>query len=852
MTSVPVKPASPAASDIFGNYSPADGVFDEVFDSTGAVRPSWQRIAGWISALGSAEVARRWQQAQDEVRENGITYNAYEDVNDNTRPWELDAFPLVIAAEEWADLEIGLRQRAELLDRVLRDLYGQQTLLQQGLLPADWLYSHPGFRREFHKHATRDDRFLHLYAVDLARAPDGRWWVAGDRTDAPLGVGYALENRVVMSRMFPKIIHDCKVERLASFFMSLRDTLTDLASHRENPRIVILSHGPTGPNYFEDAYLARYLGFTLVEGGDLAVRDDRVFMKTLAGLLPVDVIFRRLSDEYCDPLESHGDASFGVPGLLQAARLGNVAIANSLGSSIVESPSLMPFLPRIAREWMGQELRLPSSATWWCGQKQAQADVRSRLGKISIRAAFRVGRRESPSPESLLSKTTEDLAQLITSNPRALIGKEIISRSSAPVWQNGACDFQRVALRVFLVASQDSYDVMPGGLVRMAQGSSPLDLSVLAGEVSKDAWVLSESSVPPVTLLSTGKQKVALRRTGAELPSRVADNLFWLGRHIERAQNACRLLRPVVSRLASDAENESSPDLAVLVHCLAQHGLVEPGFALEPLRSSLPTISQILPTSALDTLQPDSLRSMFTAAHNNAALVRDRLSLDSWRIIHRVRREFDATTASSQFGLAELFDLLNDLIGDLAAFDGLIGESMTRTPAWRFLELGRRLERSQHTIALVQSLFATSCETDARALEAVLEVVDSIMTYRSRYLAGVNLAPVLDLLLTDETNPRSLVYQLDAVSDHVEHLPRDAAQPLRGSDQRIALSMLHSARMLDLDAFQEGRSASKAESLKRALARLSGQLPKLSDLIGHRYLIHADVPQQMSESRRST
>ncbi|MCA9120863.1 MAG: circularly permuted type 2 ATP-grasp protein [Planctomycetales bacterium] len=854
MTSVTAHPANLLANRIFANYSSVTGVYDEMFDSSGAIRASWKPFADSIEALGREEISRRWQHAQEEVRENGITYNAYTDLSGQTRPWELDAFPLLIAPEEWAELTIGLRQRAELLDQVLRDLYGPQTLLQRGLLPADWLFSHPGFHREFHQKGARDNRFLHLYAVDLARAPDGRWWVAGDRTDAPLGVGYALENRVVTSRMLPKVMRDCRVERLASFFISLRKTLSELASHRENPRIVILTHGPTGPNYFEDAYLARYLGYTLVEGGDLAVRDDRVYMKTLAGLLPVDVIFRRLSDEYCDPLELGNDAAFGIPGLLQATRLGNVTVANSLGSSIVESPSLIPFLPRIAREWMEQELLLPSAATWWCGQKAAQADVLSRLGKVAVRAAFRVGRRETPPPESLWSQSPEKLSQLISTQARELIGQENIARSCAPVWSDGVCESQRVALRVFLVAADGTYHVMPGGLVCMASDSQPLDLSVLAGDVSKDAWVLSHTPVQPVTLLASSKHSVALRRSGAELPSRVADNLFWLGRHIERAQNACRLLRPVANRLTSEFGSETLPDLSALVHCLAQHGLIEPGFALEPMRSLLPTISQVLPASMLDAAQPDSLRSMFRAAHTNATLVRDRLSLDSWRVLHRVEREFTVTVAKppAEFGLSELLDLLNDLIGSLASFDGLIGESMTRTPAWRFLELGRRLERSVHTIALVQSLFAVSSETDTRALEAALEVADSTMTYRSRYLAGINIAPVLDLLLTDETNPRSLVYQLEAISDHVENLPRDSSQPLRGPDQRIALSMLHSARMLDLEAFQEYRESAKSSALERALARIGNQLPKLSDMIGHRYLIHADVPQQMSESRRST
>ncbi len=849
-----VTPAEPplATRRIFGQYTPVVGTYDEMYASPGVLRPVWEKFVNGVETLGTDELTRRWQQAQEEVRENGVTYNAYEDAEGRVRPWELDAFPLMISTAEWAALSVGLCQRARLLDRILRDLFGPQELLQRGLLPAEWLFSHPGFHRQFHGQPLRDDRFLHFYAADLARAPDGRWWVVGDRTDAPLGVGYALENRIVMSRMLPNLIRDCKVERLAAFFIKLQGTLRGLAEHRENPRIVILTHGPTGPNYFEDAYLARYLGYTLVEGGDLAVREDRVFMKTLAGLLPVDVIFRRLSDEYCDPLELRGDASHGVPGLLQATRLGHVAVANALGSSLVESPSLAPFLRRIAKEWMGEELRLPSTATWWCGQREARAEVVERLGRIAIRSAFRVGRRESLAPESLLPKSPQELAALISSRADELVGQEQVARSSSPVWRDGAASPYRVALRVFLVADKDSYHVMPGGLVRMASAAAPLDMSVLAGEVSKDAWVLASGPVQPISLLASAKHPIALRRTGADLPSRVADNLFWLGRRIERAQAACRLLRPLVARLTSETGSENLPDLSALVHCLAQQGLVEPGFALENMRDLLPTISQVLPTSMIDPTDPDSLYALFASAHRNASRVRDRLSLDSWRILHRIQREFDDAANVETFGLAELLDLLHDLVSDLAALDGLIGESMTRTPGWRFLELGRRLERALHTIGLVQSLLAVSAEEDVRALEAILEVADSVMTYRGRYMAAVDLAPVMDLLLTDETNPRSVLYQLTAITDHVEHLPRDHGQPLRGADQRLTLSMLHSARMLDMESLQGRRGSATSTKLERALARLAGQLPKLSELITHRYLIHADTPKQMSESRPST
>ena len=860
MSDVPVKP--PAGESIFGGYALDGSFYDELFTGPGDVRPGWRDFLLAVTKIRRPELMRRWQQAQEEIHETGIAYNVYDESVGVVRPWELDLFPQLIAADEWSALEAGLKQRAHLLNRILADLYGPQESLARGLIPAEWLFSHPGFRRVFHGQKPHDGTFLHFYAADLARAPDGRWWVVGDRTDAPLGLGYALENRIVTSRMLPNAIRDFNIERLAPFFKTLQETLRELApAHRDNPRIALLSHGPSGPNYFEDAYLSRYLGFTLVEGGDLAVRDNHVYMKTLAGLSPVDVILRRLSDEFCDPLESRSKAGLGVPGLLQAARLGHVVVANALGSSLVESPSLIPFLPRIAREWLSEDLAIPSVATWWCGQETARSHVSSRIeqgefGRLSIRSAFRFGRMDAISSEGLQDKALPELAKLLESQPHKLIAQEAVKRSTSPVWFDDSAARWHVALRVYLVAKKDAYHVMPGGLVRLERESAPLDLSVLSGHSSKDAWVQAAGPVQHVSLLATAKQLVVLRRSGAELPSRVADNLFWFGRRIERAQGCCRLLRPVVSRLTGEGELEGSKELDCLIHCLAAQGQIEPGFAVEGMKDRLPTIANVLPSTVLDEHLPGSLRCSVADAHRNASLVRDRLSLDTWRIVHHIERvlgraaDAQRSSDSEPFGLVELDELLDDLVVNMSALDGLFNESMTRTPAWRFLELGRRLERSLHVVSLVQSIAAAPMPEEGRALEAMLEVGDSIMTYRGRYLAAVNRAAALDLLLTDETNPRSLAYQLAAIADHITNLPGDESKPLGTSDERIASSLLHSVRMLEVDDLTAG--GGERTQLGRFLRRVVDQLPKLSDLVSHRYLIHAGVPRLMAEGRRDS
>ncbi len=841
----------PRQISLFQRYQPLPGVYDETFASPGLMRPHWRDFIEAIDAMGPRELGRRWEQAQRLIRENGVTYNVHGDELGKDRPWELDPIPLLLPAGDWAALATGLVQRARLLNLILADVYGPQKLLGEGLLPPDFVFAHTGFLRPCHHIHVPHQTYLHLYASHLARsAEDGRWLVLADRTQTPSGAGYAVENRIVISRMLPNKFRDCRVQRLASFFISVREMLHGLAAqNRDNPRIVLLSPGPQSPTYFEDAYLARYLGYTLVEGGDLTVRNGRVYLKTLGGLLQADVIMRRVADDDCDPLELRSDSYAGVPGLLQAVRSGAVAAGNALGSGFLEAPALMAFLPELSRRLLGEELQIPSVATWWCGRPEGLSYVLSNFDHLMIADAY--DRQVQPAVGGQLCDVErEQLLARIKARPREFVGQQWVKRSTAPVLTNGVgVQPWHVALRTFLVAAEDSYQVMPGGLTRVSAVGDRLGDSMLAGEGSKDVWVLSDGPVATVTLLQPPDTPVELRRSGNDLPSRVADNLYWLGRHVERAEGAVRLLRAVVTRLTNEAPPDSLPELSPLLHALVEQGQIRPEFIVHAEGRPVPIADREILAFIFDAQRSGSLRATLDSVRHVGSIVRDRISLDSWRILNRVEQDFEALQMPAGVQLGDVLSMLNQMIVDFSAFSGLGMESMTRGPGWRFLDMGRRLERAMHTISLLRSTLANSRTDENPLLDALLEIADSSMTYRNRYLTTLRIPPLLDLLMTDESNPRSIGYQLVALSEHVENLPREQNEPLLTAEQRTMLSALTGLRLADIDALSETDRDGARRQLDRLLGRLTQQLRTLSDGITHKYLVHAGPSRQLAEIR---
>ena len=817
-------------------YQPRGHVHDEFVAPGGQLRPHYDTFVRSLEALGRHELASRWENAKRAIRDNGVTYNVYGDPEGVDRPWTLDMIPLLVAPSEWNRLEVALIQRARLLNSILADLYGPQRLLHERHLPAPLVFGNPGFLRSCHGITVPRGIHLHLHAVDLARSPDGQWWVLADRTQAPSGAGYTLENRIVLSRSLPEAFRDCQVQRLASFFWAQRDTLTALsASHRDTPRVVLLTPGPLNETYFEHAYLARYLGFTLVEGGDLTVRDRRVFIKTLDGLQPVDVIFRRLDDSYCDPLELRADSTLGVAGLVEAARAGNVTIANALGSGAIETAAISRFLPGLCRNLLGEDLLLPSVPTRWCGDPDDLRFALDHLDQMVIKRSFPPVSGQPVFGRTLTALQRAALVSEIRAHPDAFVGQDEMPLSTAPVWVGQKLESRPLVMRMYVAAAGDSYAVMPGGLTRIAAGGEVPIVSMQRGGGSKDTWVLTDGPISPMSLLAPPTIRIQRERRSGDLPSRVADNLFWLGRYAERVEHSVRLLRSVVARLTDEDVSEVTPERTALVKVLVSLDLLPTSLRVpRPARD----LEQELLASLFRPGPGSRLRETLEDLRRIASNVRDRLSIDTWRILNQLRQDFRLRHGRIQLDDALLH--LNRMITDLAAFSGMEMENMTRGHGWRFLDIGRRLERAANMAALLTQSTAPGAAHQAM-LGPLLEIADSTMTYRRRYFAQPQLPLVLDLLVADATNARSMAFQIVQLGDHVDHLPRDKRAPSPAQEQRIVTQMAEAIANADLDVLGQPGEDDSFPELHALLNTTVDDLRRLSDVITYYYFSHAEV-----------
>ena len=817
------------------DYRPLAGVYDEVSGPGRRPRPHVETLVKSLEGLGRQELSSRWEGAKRAIRDNGVTYNVYGDPQGVDRPWALDMLPLLIEPGEWSRIEAALLQRSRLLNAILADLYGPQRLLRDGSLPPSLVLANPSFLRPCHGVRVPGDVYVHLLAVDVARSPDGQWRVLADRAQAPSGAGYALENRIVLSRSLPEAFRDCHVQRIGAFFRAYRDGLTALApeDRRDHPRVVLLTPGPLNETYFEHAYLARYLGVTLVEGADLTVRDSRVFIKTLEGLRQVDVILRRLDDSFCDPLELRPDSTLGVAGLMAAVRAGHVTVANALGSGVVEAPAVAAFLPALCRQLLGEEMLLSPARSWWCGHPDDLQYVLAHLDELVIKPSFPPATRQPVFGRALSAEQKGALRSAMLARPEDYVAQSEVALSTAPVWNGQESEPRQLVLRAYVASAGDSISVMPGGLTRVGPASDVPIVTMQRGGGSKDTWVVSEGPVTAVSLLAPRRLSVRRERLDAELPSRVADNLFWLGRHVERAEQTARLLRSLVTYVTREDVSEDTPELVALLDVLVDMEMI-PAALKE--RMPQPDLEEHLSRLFRLDAQPAVLRTTLGEVRRIATTVRDRLSLDTWRILNQLQPQLRPRQGRVQFD--DVLVHLNQLVTDLAAFSGMEMESMTRGHGWLFLDIGRRLERSLAATRLIRSAIAASPSPIAM-LEPLLEVADSSMTYRRRYFAEAQLSPVLDLLLADETNPRALAFQLAALAGLLAQLPRNPRAPSPTGEERMIAHAIEALAAADFDALSQPGADVAFDRLSALIDLLDEDLRGMSDAVTFHYFSHA-------------
>ena len=785
--------------DLLAAYAVPDSRFDEMLESAGVPRPHWDAFLRSLAAREGPEISDTLSLMEREIRENGITYNVYADPKGADRPWEVDPLPLLLSAGEWETIEAGIAQRAELLNQVLADIYGPQNLLRTGAIPAPVIFGHSGFLHPVKGVRPAGGVHLFQYAADLARAPDGSWWVVSDRTQAPSGAGYALENRLVVSRVFPQMFSDLNVQHLASFFAGVRDSLLHWAPKpapgEGPPLVVLLTPGPYNETYFEHALLARYLGFALVEGSDLTVRSGCVWMKTVEGLKRVHAILRRQDDDYCDPLELRSDSALGVAGLTDCARRGTVFVGNALGSGVIESGALLGYLPKLSKRLLGEPLKLPSVATWWLGEPAAFDDAWKRLDKLLIKPLERSVREPAIFGADLTHDERVLLRARVAARPQRYVAQEWVHVSQAPVLERrGGKSVTRgeprglpemlapraVGLRVFAVATPNGYRVMPGGLTRVAVDGDSRVIAMQRGGRSKDTWVLSGAPVnASFSLLSTTVKPEDLVGSRANLPSRAAENLFWYGRYGERCDSAVRVLRVAIAGVLDHAA-EPSDGLAPAIVLAHRLGLIDD--------TADANVALLRAATHPEEALANRLRQLSRAAFN----LRDRMSADNWRTLNQL-----AADPVFQRGAALPLALawLDRAVTSMMTLSGYVLDGMTRSSGWRFLSIGRRLERLTHLCVALQ---VATTDGAAHGLDWLLELTDSTGTYRGRYLVAPEWLPVLDILLRDETNPRSVAFQVKGLAEYIAKLELshgrfagDVLAPAQAALRDLSPSELH-------------------------------------------------------------
>lgn len=794
----------PDGTSLIAGYRPQPGVPDEMMDADGNIRPGWSELMAAFDTLGPTELKTRFERADQYLRDAGVFYRKYDGAEGKERDWPLAHVPLLIAEDDWARISAGLTQRAELLETVIADIYGNNTLVQQGLLPPELIAQNTEFLRPLVGIRPASGHYLHFCAFELGRGPDGAWWVLGDRTQAPSGAGFALENRVATTHALSDIYADMNVHRLAGFFGAFRDKLFADAKRDGEPgsRVGILTPGQLNDTYFEHAYIARYLGLMLLEGDDLIVEDGKVMVRTVAGLRPISVLWRRMDASFVDPLELRYDSRIGTPGMVEALRNQSISMINAMGTGLLETRALAAFIPRIAKKLLGEKLLLSGIATWWCGQPGEQRHVIANFDQLMIGPAFATtlpfdDLRGTMAGSSIPPDQREALLARIRDHGADYVGQEHVKLSTAPVYVNGKVEPRPITLRVYAARTEHGWSIMPGGFARVGSSSDNAGIAMQRGGQAADVWVLAAKPVERVSLLPQDGEKL-VRNPAGSLPSRAADNLIWLGRYAERCEATVRILRAYNARYAELGK----ADLPLLTRCAA---------FLETIDID---VSEAMPVGLLSSID---------SAVHSASQIRDRFSPDGWLALTDLQKTAKRFATKVKPG-DDATRSMTIILRKLAGFSGLVHENMYRFAGWRFLELGRRLERAMQIARI--TAWMTDAEAPDGSLEMLLEIGDSTMSHRRRYSVSAGTQSAIDMLTLDPLNPRSVLFQLSELRRQIEQLPGGVTDGELSTVARAALQLETELRVSEASDMTPAR-----------LDQLAADIGMLSSLVAAAYFV---------------
>ncbi|MBP6759832.1 MAG: circularly permuted type 2 ATP-grasp protein [Flavobacterium sp.] len=826
--------------------------YDEVLDKNGQVKPYWKGLFDTLESIGIEELELRNQEIVKKLKENGVTYNVYDSNKESNRAWKLDPIPFLIHESEWKSIEKGLKQRAHLLDLILKDLYGPQLLIKNAIIPAELVFDNSGFLLPCFDIRQKHDKQLLNYAVDLARGPDGKMWLLDNRTQAPSGAGYALENRIVMSKVIPELNTKTYRSRLSPYFSQLQQTVDTLGDNtNENPNVVFLTPGPGNETYFEHVYLSSYLGYTLVQGNDLLVRDGFVWLKSIDQLERVDVIIKRLDDEWCDPLELRRDSLLGIPGLLQVIRLGNVSVVNPPGTSVLENYGLMAFMQNACKFLLKEPLLMPSVATWWCGQTKELNFVLANLPKLIIKKTNRKQGFRSIYGRLLKIEQLEDLKKLILKSPKDFVAQEEVSLSTTPSFINGSIEPRYAAIRAFLIAEGDDYKVMQGGLTRSSAVKDKFEISNQLGGISKDTWVITDS---PIEYQEKSiERKNTNNQLNNSLTSRNAENLFWLGRLCERTMALRSFLKIILSRLNENVTkhgNKQPEFLVVLLKSLTHLTQTYPGFVGKEAKDGEEFDNEAIfenPIAELlllinDTGKAGSVVYNLQSLLNTINQVSEKWNHDTRRIINLVEDSLFVLKKTNTNNINYVNHSLDKLHIRLFSFYGNIYETLPRDNGFYLLETGKNVERILSLISVFRSTFNFKKieEEEAVLMEAILENHHLLAQYRNIYKSHLSLKAVINMVFLEKNLPYTLTYLLDTLSYYLSKLPKTNEPHRLSIAEKSALEASTIVKLIDAESLVQVDSTTLFRpELDETLSKVFELICNVSNNLASLYFNHS-------------